>query len=447
MSANMPTLIQSLIGWTVLILIFFSIIFSGANSPTYWTLMALAVFILFIFQGMLFLYRGEIKLNHSILIPGTLYIIALVWCWVQASPQFGQLAPHPIWLVTGEKNPYISASPVDSSHGIMRLGAYGMVFWIALQSSLNKDRAFSFIKAIAIFLTGLSLYGLYAFFSGSANLLGGEAHKVVRATFVNRNSYATLAAFGLLANTTIYYWLINARAASGHSTRSTIRSFLESFFSGAWIYLLGSILNISALLLTSSRAGTISGLAGLMVLLTLIHQRGKRLRLGLVSVIVLVTPIAVVLSDNVWQRLLETEGSSLRFSVYQTILSNVSDRLLVGHGLGAFEDTFRAYVTIDFGMSEWSLAHNSYLENLWEMGLPAAMVFYLALLWVGLILTIKANTNRTQKFRPVFALSCALTAALHAGFDFSLQMPAIAAAFAFILGLGFSMDASRKTRQ
>lgn len=446
MSSKTLTYIQSVIGWSALAIIFTGIVFSGANSPPYWTLMAIAVFCLFVGQMLIFVLRGEPKINRSILFPSVMYILVLAWCLIQSSPKFGYLAPHPTWLATDDMIPLISASPVDTAHGVMRLVAYGMIFWIAVQSSYNADRAASFLKAISIFLTILALYGLYAFFSGTSILGDTEQHNVVKATLVNRNSYATLAAFGLLASATNYYWQINARSSHGSTPRSSLRNFLEAFFSGAWIYLLGAVLNIAALLLTSSRAGTISGFAGLLVLLVLVQQKRKKLRISLISIVIILTPLVIILSGNVWQRLVETNETSLRFYIYEAMILNLHERLFTGHGLGAFQDTFRPHLSLETGAFEWSLAHNSYLENLWEMGLPAALLFYLALFWISSIIAITSFSSRKQKIRSVFALSCALTAAIHAGFDFSLQMPAISALFSFILGLGWAAHGRKSNR-
>ncbi len=87
--------------------------------------------------------------------------------------------------------------------------------------------------------------------------------------------------------------------------------------------------------------------------------------------------------------------------------------------------------------------HNSYLENAYELGLPAAVSFYLALLLIILVIARGARVRRNNRIITRVTLSCAVAAALHSGFDFSLQVPAIASLFAFILGIGYAQSFSR----
>ena len=51
---------------------------------------------------------------------------------------------------------------------------------------------------------------------------------------------------------------------------------------------------------------------------------------------------------------------------------------------------------------EWDLAHSSYLENIFEMGIPAAILFYLALAMIGLRLVrglARRHHDRTLSMR------------------------------------------------
>ena len=100
------------------------------------------------------------------------------------------------------------------------------------------------------------------------------------------------------------------------------------------------------------------------------------------------------------------------------------------------------------------MAHNSYLENMFELGLPAAGAFYAALLLVGLRLLAGLSVRQRGRTVLAFAFGAYVTAAFHSGFDFSLQMPALAAVFAWILGVGYAqsfpekeMDGSRSRKR
>jgi O-antigen ligase len=120
------------------------------------------------------------------------------------------------------------------------------------------------------------------------------------------------------------------------------------------------------------------------------------------------------------------------------MLANIGDRLVLGHGFGAFQDTFRPLVPLDAAAAEWARAHSSYLENLWEMGLPAFLAFHTALAWIAVRILRGALTRRRNEVFPIVALCCIVAGGLHSLVDFSLQMPATGAIFAFLLGLGWA---------
>ena len=85
------------------------------------------------------------------------------------------------------------------------------------------------------------------------------------------------------------------------------------------------------------------------------------------------------------------------------------------------------------------MAHSSYLENAWELGIPAALALTLApVLIAG---QIAMGLAKRKRMRPVLllALGVGLAGGIHAAVDFSLQMPATAALFAIVLGLGWGL--------
>ena len=129
------------------------------------------------------------------------------------------------------------------------------------------------------------------------------------------------------------------------------------------------------------------------------------------------------------------------------MIDGILDRPLVGHGLGAFHETFRAYVPPEAAFGEWDMAHNSWLENAWELGLPAAGALYLALLLIVWRFARALVKRRNDRHFAAIGLAIALAAGFHALFDFSLQIPAITALFAFVLGLAYAQSFTDKELQ
>ena len=83
---------------------------------------------------------------------------------------------------------------------MMRLFCYALIFLATLWTCRKTGRASLVLRIVAVYSTGLALFGLYAFATGENFILGEDANRaIVQASFMNRNSYATYAAFGVLA--------------------------------------------------------------------------------------------------------------------------------------------------------------------------------------------------------------------------------------------------------
>jgi len=89
--------LQSVIGWATLAIIMATTLAYGGNAPAYWVLLSMAVFALSALQlGVLFL-RGEHPSARSLLVPGLLYGLALVWGLIQIMPALLPDWHHPAW--------------------------------------------------------------------------------------------------------------------------------------------------------------------------------------------------------------------------------------------------------------------------------------------------------------------------------------------------------------
>ena len=378
-----------------------------------------------------------------------LWMGAVGWSLFQISGAGPEDWQHPVWTRVGDLTGFaaISADPSQGRHGVMRLLCYAMLFWIAFRAAFDPVRALRMLRAIALFSTALAIYGLVAMVYGNNPILDLDGRaEIVNASFVSRNAYATYAVFGCLANIACY---LKSSAIAGHNETplQRLRNYLESFFAGSWVFLLGAVICLVAVAATQSRAGAGAGLIGLLTLFATHRFRGRGN--GIVLTITLIFIIGFVVwtsSSGVTHRFLATSAESHRFAVYPQIIAAILERPWLGHGLGAFHDGFRAYLPIGSAGAEWHLAHSSYLENGFELGLPAAAAFYLALSIIGLRIWQGSRRRRRNRVFTCFALACFMAAAFHAIFDFSLQMPATASLFAMILGIGWAQSLSRSGR-
>ena len=87
-------------------------------------------------------------------------------------------------------------------------------------------------------------------------------------------------------------------------------------------------------------------------------------------------------------------------------------------------------------------AHNTWLENAFELGVPAALALYLAL--GGLVMTCLRGVTRRHRdwVYPATGVAASVLVGLHALLDFSLQLPAVAILYACIMGIACAQSYS-----
>ena len=86
------------------------------------------------------------------------------------------------------------------------------------------------------------------------------------------------------------------------------------------------------------------------------------------------------------------------------------------------------------------MAHNTYLELAVELGLPASLILIAIPAWI----TYRCWRGQAERHRdalyPAVAVAASVLVGVHSLFDFSLQIPAVAAVYAMLLGGGFAQS-------
>lgn len=431
-----------------LAVILLSSLAQGAAPPVAWSLLSAVVllaFTLLVVRTFLGSFSWEIKRLTPI--AATFFLVVL-WAGVQGYGDIPARLAHPLWSDT--EISAISADPGKTLHGFIRFILYGMVFAIFAIAATNRSLAGMIIRAIAIWSTGLALFGIWAFAVGQNPFLGEALTRdnAVQATFVNRNSYVLYAAFGAIVNVGVYLDSVSVRSRSA-SRRKRWRDSLERFFAGAWVFGLGALLCLTAVALTASRAGSVAAVLGLVTVLVAIRRRSATSGWAVLGgMAALIGFVAWSSASGLASRFLSEDGDA-RWLAYRAIFDGILDRPLLGHGLGSFNDVFRQYVPLDIARAEWTLAHSSYLENIFELGIPAAVVLYGILGLIGWRLIRGIQTRERDRVYVSVALGCYVAAMFHAAFDFSLQIPATVCLFMVILALGWtqSFSESQKRRE
>jgi O-antigen ligase len=263
---------------------------------------------------------------------------------------------------------------------------------------------------------------------------------------VNRNSFATYLGIGLLACTALIIEGVRRQVDFRESTRGILTATLELLIvRGRWLTL-AALGVATALLLTHSRGGAMSTMLGLFALLATVSMAPSlraRWHMAFGAGLIFVLGTMLIISDNVMtERLaessIETEG---RTRIFELTWQAIHDWPIFGTGLGTFRDVFPLYRTEDMPLSI-DHAHNDYLETIVELGLPAATVLFLSMAWLLWICLRGVRRRRRDAIFPCIGVGITTLVAVHSLFDFSLQMPGVAALYWLIMGAAVAQSFS-----
>ncbi len=388
--------------------------------------------------------------------PVTLGFSAVVaWIYLQSVPWTPVAWHHPLWReaseALGEPLPgAISISPVQSITALMRLLTYGGVFWLAMQFGRAQQRARIALWSIVLAGTAYALYGLAIELAGNRTILWYEKWAYpdsLTATFVNRNSFASYAGLALLV----------ALALLKRRLREAAISFdqgwggaIERYARIAGPLFIAILILGSALLLSHSRGGLLSLLAGLAVLvggeLWRSRKTGTGRRFALVVAAFAVLLVALGGGVTLQRVLYPSDLEDARVAIARQTFAGIAATPWAGIGYGTFESAFNLWGSaqnIEIG-GRVDKAHDTYLEFAAEAGLPALGVMLGVLGWIMARCVRGFLTRRRGVIFPEVALAVSAQLGVHSFFDFSLQIPALAVVYCLLLGVGFAQALPRR---
>jgi O-antigen ligase len=395
-------------------------------------------------------------------VAGGLFALVLIWAVVQAVPWTPALWHHPLWNetapVTGSSVGSISLAPSALTESLIRLLSYAGIFILALRIGRTPDLAPMLLRAVAIAGLVYALYGLTVQSFGFNTILWYEKwayRDFLTSTFVNKNSYATYGGLGLLCSFALL-WRRVKHVRSGNAfliKRARFAAFLESVTPRDSLYLFLPMAFLSAIILSGSRAGFVSCVAGSLVFLfALALNRRWGGRKGLIPLAFLIATLGLLFtlfafSGNILATRSDNgqidEDSMLRLNAYRLEERAIADNPWLGFGLGSFENAFRLYR--DESLPLWfQHAHNDYLEAGMELGVPAAGALLGAILLLVSCCVQGVWSRKRREIFPIVGLSASVLVGLHSFVDFGLQIPAIAGTYAALLGLGVGQTLSEK---
>jgi O-antigen ligase len=346
----------------------------------------------------------------------------------------------------------ITIAAEDSYTALLRLMSYGLVFFLSFQLARSREFAFNAFRWLAFAGLAYALYGLLVYWGefGSLFWFKDEAFKQdVRSTFVNRNSYATYAGLALLCAMAWFYQATVMRRSNRVYDMPQGREMrIERFILKVWKPLTALLLMGTALILTHSRGGFISTVAGTMVLLVALNHRqaisSVRSR-AVIGAAIVVAVIAFVLSSEVLlQRMqrIDLDGTG-RLEVYEQVARPLQQGHVRGLGYGTVSDSFRMFRGEQL-TGHYDKAHNTYLENIFELGWPAALALFACIAWLGLVCLRGVSQRGRDWVYPATGLAATVLVGIHSFMDFSLQMPGVAITYACIMGVACAQSYSSR---
>lgn len=442
----------------------------GSNRPWAWSLLAAGVGVLAILGGLAALAAPmRLRTPWVVILAGLSTVAVWGWAWLQTVPladlpALPWLVPHPTWAELASSGldgvvPVMGLDAAAARDALMRLMSYGAVFWLAFVTAQEPRLARRLLWAILAATAICAAYGLFDHFAGRRSI--GWIEKTayihdVTGTFVNRNNFATFANLGLVVCLGLLAEPFLAARSAGEARRIAAEA-IERLLGWRAVLLATAGVLATAMLLSHSRGGFLSMALAAALFLFLVFLM-TRPRAGVVLVVLAVAfaagwGVLAVSGEATLKRLEQTdsdanaEGSS-RLAMWQLSLGLVAERPWLGHGYGNFEQAFTPARDDRFKLVV-DKAHNTYIEHLVELGIPATLALYLGpVLLFGYCLRALFLRQRGQVF-PLIAVTATVLVGLHALVDFSLQIPAVAVAYAAILGIGVaqSLPSRRQSRE
>ena len=361
--------------------------------------------------------------------PAILFAVVILLAMLSLTP-YGPGGPAPIWDYLRLKDAAVTINKPATVIEIIRLLGLACLFVIGALTGASDDRG---RKAFNLFVLVGGVFALWAFFTHVTGMRL-SANPRLEARFMAPNT-----AGGYFAMMTV----LTVGALVG-ALRAAPRK--ERFYS-ALPYAVAIFVTLVCLMMSGSRGGSISLAVGLGVFVLLQVYIGK-LRLSRALVFgslgfVVIAAGLLISGDLLLSRFASgAANSQARFSQAVAHFGAFEAAPWMGYGLGTFDAINRSIMTPQTVEAMWAnrALHNVYLQWLEEAGVLGALPMFAC---IGMIIftTLRRTVRRSRMTSVLFALLAADAVVLfHGASDFDLQAWSFAAAWAWLLGLQFTLS-------
>lgn len=418
----------------------------GGNRPFFWGLAGAVLGLVGAAYVLVVLGLGEpLRFGLDRLrVPAALFLGLCGFLVVQVLPVFGRVD---FVSAAGDvvESATLSLAPGSTWLRLLQLATYAIFFLLLLQVAVNRKRARLLGQALLYIVCAHALYGLVALTMLGDPLLFFEKwayEGFATGTFVNRNSFATFLAFGLVLGATLALReLVSDEQPAGIS--DGLRRAAPSLICGVVI--------LAALVASGSRMGLLAGLIGVgTVALMAIGKRPARrwspagVLIGVAAVLA-AAGVLLLHGAGTFERLGTLEADwDVRGALYAQVAGMIAVRPWLGHGGGAFELAYPLFHQLPVSADlVWDRAHSTYLTLWAELGLVFGSILPLIVLIFALEAFGLYRRRSADWAAPAAAVAVVLVGALHSIVDFSLEIQANVLLFLAIIALGIARPETR----
>jgi O-antigen ligase len=134
-----------------------------------------------------------------------------------------------------------------------------------------------------------------------------------------------------------------------------------------------------------------------------------------------------------------------RLALDQSVIAAIKASPWLGYGLGTFEQAYPPFRASTLQQSgRWEYAHNSWLEALMTLGVPAGLLLWVIFGWILARCLIGALRRGETAIYPTIGAGVMVIAATQSLIDFPIQIQGFAIPFLAILGVAVAQSWPRR---
>jgi O-antigen ligase len=384
--------------------------------------------------------------------PAILFGIVMVWAVFQASTIAPPNWHDPLWQDAAKAlgrtlEGTITTDPATAIEHTIRLTAYAGIFWLSAQYGRDPANARKVLWCIALAGIAYASYGLSIYTSGNKTILGYAKWAFpgdLTSTFVGRAAYGAYAGMGLL---TLLALMLHSASQAARSAAKQGQRLIDAIPPSIYCLICGSIIVATAMMLTRSRGAVMVTAIGAAVMLSILIGRAKTRRRSLAGLALLIFGAGFLILEVSGKAML---GRVLKLAHQGTGRDTVHDlawRIIdtapfTGHGLGSFAQLFYQFrdAAVPWFSPRYDKVHSVYIELIVDLGYIGFTVLMLAFLFILVRICIGIRVRRRDSIFGVLGLGVTVMLGVQNTLDFTLQIPAIAATYAAILGAAFAQS-------